>query len=529
MTLERRNLAYPNVLTLLVMALVLITYFVSFADLDWSWQVRTGEQIVQTGTLRISDTFSYTIHGTVLHDFEWLYEVLLYGFWFTFGIGGLKLLKILFVFTPLALLVWRLKVGGVKWHGILLSLGVAVFALTPAWNLRPLFVTTIGLLLMAGLLHDHCTGRKPLPWWSVLVMLLWANMHPGVITGQGLLFGAIAWEWINQRLKWNTPLSRESLHRLTLVGGLALAATFICPDPIERIRYTFKPELSHPIMRIFAEMEPLYRFVLRGQFGVMAVYVVAALVLLTVIYRFRHYRMWELALLAGTAFLGNFASRSMMDWLLVMLCLGAPHLKAMLAQAARADRRRAWVKLTLRADRSCGAVFNGPQFAFQGRWLGVALAILVLISLVPPISRGLPMQESDEWPVAALDHAEKHGYTGRFFGPPDYGAYVGWRLREKGLAYTDTRGFFFPPLLIEDSHLMPQMAPGWQARLDRVLNEYQTDYFLLETQGARGHLWSHLKSHVGEPLYLDEQTVLLSARQVRLGMEKTEVAWRNEK
>jgi len=30
-----------------------------------------------------------------------------------------------------------------------------------------------------------------------LLMLVWGNTHPGIITGQGLLAGAIAWEWLN--------------------------------------------------------------------------------------------------------------------------------------------------------------------------------------------------------------------------------------------------------------------------------------------------------------------------------------------
>ena len=79
-------------------------------------------------------------------------------------------------------------------------------------------------------------------------MLLWANLHPGVIAGQGLLLGAVAWEWLNQRLKWNRPLDRAALHRLTVCGLLGVAATFLSPDPIDRLLYAFKPELAHPIM-----------------------------------------------------------------------------------------------------------------------------------------------------------------------------------------------------------------------------------------------------------------------------------------
>ena len=79
----------------------------------------------------------------------------------------------------------------------------------------------------------------------------------------------------------------------------------------------------------------------------------------------------------------------------------------------------------------------------------------------------------------------------------------------------DTRGFFFPPSLVEDSHYLPAMGPSWRQRLDRALNDYPTDYFLLETWGSRGALWNALQPHVDEPLFRDDKAVLLSAAQVR--------------
>jgi hypothetical protein len=150
----------------------------------------------------------------------------------------------------------------------------------------------------------------------------------------------------------------------------------------------------------------------------------------------------------------------------------------------------------------------------QTSGLAAAFALLAFVSLIPAWSRRMPMRDSSECPVAALDWVESHGLHGRFFGPPDYGSYVCWRLGERARSYVDTRGFFFPAELIEDSQYLPQMASGWQPRLERVL-AYGTDYFMLETWGARGQLWQALQPHAGEPLYQDDRTVLLSAEQMR--------------
>src|SRR5205814_2980525 len=138
-------------------------------DLDFSWQVRSGQRILQTGELLPPESFTYTIQGRPISQFEWLYEVVLALIWNSFGYGGLKLLRTLLVATPLVLLALRLRREGVRWHTVVLSLAAAVLVVAPAWNLRPMYCTTIGLLVVSSWLHDHCTGRRQLTWWLPVV------------------------------------------------------------------------------------------------------------------------------------------------------------------------------------------------------------------------------------------------------------------------------------------------------------------------------------------------------------------------
>jgi hypothetical protein len=126
----------------------------------------------------------------------------------------------------------------------------------------------------------------------------------------------------------------------------------------------------------------------------------------------------------------------------------------------------------------------------------------------------MPVQDASQWPTGALAWCQEHNIRGNFFACPDYGTFIEWKLGENGKAYTDTRGFSFTGEMLEDSLLTPQLCPDWQERMDRILTR-GTDYFLLETTGARGRLWSHLQRTIPSPLYLDDQSVLLSADQVR--------------
>ncbi|MBI1916413.1 MAG: hypothetical protein HYS12_17020 [Planctomycetes bacterium] len=512
----------PNLLTLFFLLLLLAIYARPFADLDFTWQVRTGGEVVQSGKLRVEDSFTYTIAGKQLPDFEWLYEVFLWAVWSVAGYGGLHLLKTLCVLTPLLLVGWRLRREGVGWHAVVASLVVAILVLIPTWNLRPFYCTTIGLLLLSGWLHDHCTGRRALSWEVPLLMLAWANAHPGVITGQGLLAGAIAWEWFNRWLGLNPPLDRAACWRLTLVGGLGLLASLICPGPLERLHYTFNPDLAHPIMRGFVEMQPLYRFALAPPYLAGLTYVVATLVVLTLVRRFRAYRLWEVALLAGLALLANFALRSLQDWLLVMLAVGVPHLTALYRDAVmanfRARSRSGMLHGLFLTERTAKHVLTAPAFRFQRSWVGALLVLLSVFSLTPALASLVPRRHGVDWPVGAVDYIEAHDLRGRFFGNANHGAYLVWRRGpDRALCYVDTRGFFFPPHLLEDSLFVPQLGEDWRNRLRRVL-DLGTDYFLLETRGEPGALWRALEGHV-EPLYRDTDTVLLRADQMRSWLE----------
>jgi len=514
----------PNAFSLAVIVLMAANYFSPFGDLDYTWQIRTGEIIFRTGDIQPRDHFTYTIPDHYLPDFEWLYEVVLWLIWDHLGYGGLKLLKTLLIAATLLLLAWRLRAAGLRWYGVCFVLTVAIPALTPAWNLRPLFCTTLGLLVLSGWLHDHCTGRKPLTWWLPVLMAAWANCHPAVITGQTLLLGAILWEWLNRSLKINAPLAGSALKRLTLIGGLGLLATLIGPDPLGRLRYPFKPELAHPIQRVFVEMQPLYATLTKTPYATGLVYVVAVLVALSIVLRFRQYRGWEIMLLAGLTVLANTAARAAQDWLLLLLALGVPHLVALWRQAALSDRRRWWVALALRCDGKWKRACFSPLLRFQRGWPLAAVSLLVVVSLIPALSKRMPLQDADEWPTGAAAFLQEHGIGGNFFAPPDYGAYLTWRIGEDARCYADTRGFFISPVLLEDCHYVPQLGPGWRPRLDRILNEFATDYFVLETTGPRGELWRRLQPLIGsDVVYLDQQTVILRADDVRRGVRQMDL------
>jgi hypothetical protein len=194
----------------------------------------------------------------------------------------------------------------------------------------------------------------------------------------------------------------------------------------------------------------------------------------------------------------------------------------MLRESAASRRTGAILPcLLLRLDRTVKRLLHAPAFRFQWFWPATAFAALVVVSVIPPLSRAMPVQNHPNWPVAAVDWIEAHGIEGRFFADPNDGAYLTWRLPGRVRCYADTRGFFFPPELIEDCGVVPQLADGWPERLDRVRAK-GTDYFLLPTTGPGGALWRRIEPHVPAPLYRDDAVVLLTTEQVVQGLAEQE-------
>jgi hypothetical protein len=270
-------------------------------------------------------------------------------------------------------------------------------------------------------------------------------------------------------------------------------------------------------------MQPLHAFLFTAPYTPVGAYFLFGLTLVTVVCRFREYRLWEIGLMLGLCGLASAAYRSLQDCVLVLSALAIPHFAAMLSEAAvhlRSAPRRSWIwRNLLRCERRSKLLFSRAVLRFQPGWLLVAVALFSAISLIPPIGRDMPRRDGNGWPIAAVDYIEREGLHGRFFAEPDFGSYLTWRVPDQAQVYVDTRGFFFPPRLLEDSNLLPQLTPGWPERLERVL-ALGTDYFLLETAGDRGEIWRAFQAHVEAPLYQDELCVLLTANQVRLAAQQ---------
>ena len=521
LTLDRFRWPRPTAFSVLVIAILFLVWVRPPSDLDFCWQVRTGQRILATGQLRQPDPFSYTIAGKDLPDHGWLYEVMVAALWNFLGHPGLKLARVLLYAAPIAIHAWQLHSRDVKRHAIALTVIAGLAILFFFERLRPMVFSTMGLQLVAGWLYDHCRGNRPLDWKLPVMMLLWGNLHPAVIMGQALLLGAMAWHLL---IDWGGD--RQRLRGLILWGGLGVLATFVAPAPIDRLLYPFAPELRHPAQRNFEEIRPIWHFLTQPPFVVPWALAIGVLFAVALFIRRRDLFAWEWALLAGVTGLFITAIRGTADWFVITAALAVPLTGRALLTLVRSHHARGFARRLVRLDRAVKRIVNLPMLRPEPVWCLGGLVVIIVASLMPWGER-LPNRESPDWPREAADWIEAGGLPGdgpwKVFCGYNEGAYFIWRFDGRVKVYSDTRGFFYPGEVLSDSYALPRAIGDWPAQLDRVVAN-GTEFFLLPVEDPTGEpfgFWKLLQPHVAKPLYIDKKFAIVSTAQVKAAVAKT--------
>jgi hypothetical protein len=141
---------------------------------DTWWHLAYGRDMAAHGGFGRFDDYSYTAAGQPVTNHQWLAQRLFFAVW---TLGGLPLLTALCALAIVTgwVLSWRLARGPLADR--LLVMGAGVAGSTAIWSIRPQ-VFTIALLPLVVTLLVRSQLR-----WIPLVILLWANLHGGVLLG----------------------------------------------------------------------------------------------------------------------------------------------------------------------------------------------------------------------------------------------------------------------------------------------------------------------------------------------------------
>ena len=407
------------------------------------WHLRNGEDILDTGRIRLEDPFTYTARGNCWVQEEWLAEVLYAAAWRTGGAPAVVLLKGLAVTASVMLAASAARRRGAD-TGVTVMVAVMWFAVCHArWIARPhvftLLYFALFLRLMAGM------GDRPL-WKNLLLFLpvqvLWVNTHAGFVMGPFLLLLPVLDTLPRRRLG-------ETARGLVLPLA-ALAVSGVHPNGFRSLQY-LPSFLSQPLFREsirewWSPFDPRYQPGLPVSKTAILLMAAMAVTMVIVILHRRKMPVSRMAGLGALGMAGIFAARN-----IELLALTAV----------------AWVSpLPVR----------GPRRWLPGLMIVCAFAVALLYGIPrevgPPRHLGLGV-DWEIYPVDLADFLEEHPdlLDFRVFNTNEIAGYLEYRFGSRLPLYMDGRCLLYPERMFEEYLLLALADSTRSLEQLRVLQE----------------------------------------------------------
>jgi tetratricopeptide (TPR) repeat protein len=207
-------------------ALTLLAVFTfavsSLTEFDFWWYLASGELILARHAVPSTDPFSYTAAGRPWINHMWASQVLLVAVWNSAGRVALIVGKGLIVTATFAVVLLTMHRRSVH---LLVAAPVTLLAAWAGWHfwdVRPQIVTYLLLAVFLYILREGWETRLRTLVWLPLLVIPWANLHAGFVTGIAVI-GLVGAGTALPRLIDHTRRI-DGLRVLGLAAGLTVAA-----------------------------------------------------------------------------------------------------------------------------------------------------------------------------------------------------------------------------------------------------------------------------------------------------------------
>jgi hypothetical protein len=370
-------------------------------------------------------------------------------------------------------------------------------AAAPTWGVRPQVFSFLFASIFLYLLECYQRGeRKHLIWWTVLLMILWVNLHAGFAVGLALIALVLAGMALDAVL-----LERESLTALWLrVRTLCLvllvcgAAVLVNPNGVRMYSYPLDTLKSQAMMKYIEEWRsPNFHELMFQPLALLILAVFGALILSGKPVRFS-----QLLLLLATTWATLRSGRNVPFFALVAIPLLAEH---------------SWHWLT---SQHWGRWLTKPENREVGRNATVKILLNVLLLVVAPLTLAVvrvqhtvvsqAAAEAQQFPVAAVEFIRARQLPQPVYNEYGWGGYLIWKLHPDYRVFIDGRADVYGDAFIEEFLATHDGEPHWQ----ESLNKYGVRTVLIKPDAA---LASLLRQEQGwQKVFEDSKAIIFVKR-----------------
>ena len=444
-------------------------------DPDYYWHIETGRLIVAQHALPAGDPFSFTRAGApwVLH--EWLFEVLLYGVFATFGPLGVKLMSGL-LGTAVVGLVYATarkllgRPAPAAWLASVLYVALFMFVVPRPQLITYVFVSAC-FYILACFKYSRETRLLPL---LPVIMIFWANFHGGYFLGITLIAVFCISEWLSLLSTGPSGEERRRLRQLTIIAIVTILASLLNPYFVALWAYP----IEVMTMELTQDINEWKSTAFSHPLGKLLLLLVAGFCILQ-IYRTRKPDLTELAV-PGLFIAAGFASiRHVGLAALAMTIFAASALRDGVAIGDRLSAhlgsllhfRRRWLRWTER----------GKSLGRAERLLNLAVAVTLGVGAIVYYPRAEATESAwveRKQPVGAVQFLIDHGIAGRMFNSYGFGGYLIHRLYPQQRVYIDGRADMYGDEFFREYLEIARGGRNWSQTFDK----YRIDFVVCLSQ-----------------------------------------------
>ncbi len=411
------KLTLPRLVTLITFSALFAMAVRTPVDTDMYWHLRTGQFILQTRSVPLSDPFSWTALGTPWVDVHWLSQVILFGAYTLLGMPGLAWLVAALVVLAFVF-VWKQMEGTPLLRAFIVVLAAA--AAGAVWTPRSQMATFVLTALVGYLVYLYKWKQLDRLWVIPIVFVLWVNLHGGYVSGFMLLGAVLAGEIANHVLGFTGPevMSWKRWRKLLIITLISGGVLLINPYTIHALLLPFKT-VNIGVLQDFIQEWAAPNF---HELYQQPMVWMLLLTLVIIGWSGRRLDATDAALLVVFAYISFLARRNI--GLFALIC--APVLSR---HAAALVSRYRW----------------GQRPMSKGvpllNWIVlIVIGLAALLKVIWPITSVAQQQAEDKiLPASAANWIVEHQPVGKLFNSYNWGGYLLWRLWPEYPIYTDGR------------------------------------------------------------------------------------------
>jgi hypothetical protein len=426
--LTMNKLTMPRLITAITFIALFAMAVRVAADTDMYWHLRTGQWIVQTRSVPLSDPFSWTALGTPWADVHWLSQIMLYLTYAAAGYAGLSLLVAGLVVVAFVF-VWKQMEGSPFLRAFIVVLAAAVAG--AVWTPRSQMATFVLTPLVAYLIYLYKWKQIDWVWLIPIVFVAWVNLHGGYISGFMMLGAVLAGEIANRVLGFTGPevLNWKRWRKLLIITLISGAVLLINPYTTQAVLLPFKT-VNIGVLQDFIQEWAAPNF---HELFQQPMLWMLLLTLVVIGWSGRRLDATDAALLVLFAYITFLARRNMGLFALICAPVLSRHAAALIGRYRFGQRR----------------LSNGNPMvnAIILTVIIMATALKILLPLAPATRLEA---EQKILPVGAAGWIAAQQPAGKMFNSYNWGGYLLWRLWPTYPVYADGRTDVYPNAFLQE-------------------------------------------------------------------------------